>query len=67
MVKFWVVINQSRIGTCKNLVSKIHTTEHDAIVEAKRLCQKEGYEFIVMEATKSVFPKEQPVQVEEIN
>jgi hypothetical protein len=53
MHKFWMVY---RVG--HGTPQKMHETPQLAVAEAKRLCQKEGAEFVVLEAMALVRPAE---------
>lgn len=56
MRKFWMVY---RVG--RGNPTKIHETPQSALAEAKRLCLKEGFPFVVLEAMALVEPAEPKV------
>jgi hypothetical protein len=51
--KFWMVY---RVG--HGNPSKMHETPESALAEAKRLCLKEGAQFVILEAVALVEPAE---------
>lgn len=47
--KFWIIMREDYSDGYKNIPTKQHQTKESAMLEANRLCAKEGKSFFVLE------------------